>query len=329
MKAGTAIAPTAGLNEMLSALLAVRALAPLLPERTLIRIAAAIESTIPFRGPSPEGEDPTERLRQVLDEVSRKFALGLRPDDLDAAVADGVELANRDVANCAFDDPAKFLDNTWSLLPETNWSLRVHSVYSARDYRTAMERMEGFLSHLDAERVFRAYHGQPPAAALAGPIARARRNVDTGARYLGAKLAASCLLDALAQLTGGDAPVALLMGDLPTDEDAAMRMEQFLPAGAPTANDDVWRLLAEGRASPSGFDLKNAPLAAYLYSTLPGLSEAVQRSRSYCAGGLSAEELLRTFPTQVVAEIARACAQVAFFRREPLLALAARFSPTV
>lgn len=60
------------------------------------------------------------------------------------------------------------------------------------------------------------------------------------------------------------------MGDLPDGTRRKVeRLEERLPAEppvrAPDVDDEVWRLLAHGRASKSGFDLKNAPLAAFLY----------------------------------------------------------------
>lgn len=320
MAPGVPIAPTAGLNEFLSALLAVRALGKLLPEPALLRVAAAIEATIPFRGSEHE-----EAMRARLEQVAAEHGVAMSPADLDAAVRDGVELGNKDVANFAYPDPAMFLDNTWALLPETNWSLRMKSVYSVRDYRTAMQRMEGFLSRLDGGRVFHSFRGRPAPAAFAEQVALARRNVGLGARYLGAKLVAACVLDALAERTGGAAPVALLMGDLPTEHEEPVRMERFLPAyEAPVGGgDEVFRLLHEGRASKSGFDLKNAPLAAYLYATLGERhSEAVENSRAYAAGEVGAAEFLQAFPGPIIAAVARACGQVAFFRQERLEALA-------
>ena len=317
---GVPVAPTAGLNETLSAILAVRALEGLLPDAALLRIAAAIEATVPFQGPPH-----SERLREKVARVAADHAVELSEAELDACVRDAVDLANKDVANFAEADPARFLDNTWALLPETNWSLRLRSVYGVRDYRTAMQRMEGFLSTLDAGRVFLQHRGRPTPEAYEAMRAAAARNLAVAARYLGAKLVATCLLDALAELTGGDTPVAMLMGDLPGEGgEEPVRMERFLPRDeAPQMpEDEVWRLLSEGRPRHSGFDLKNAPLAAYLYAALWPLEPTVAASRRYCAGALDAREYLEAFDPHVAAQVARASAQVAFFRQERLEALA-------
>ncbi|HEY3452519.1 MAG TPA: hypothetical protein VGK67_39610 [Myxococcales bacterium] len=319
MPVGVAVAPTAGLNEMLSALLAVRALEGLLPDKALLRIAAAIEATVPFKGPTH-----AERLREKLVQVALEFGVAMSDEELDANVRDAVELANKDVANFAEPDVARFLDNTWALLPETNWSLRLKAVYGARDYRTAMQRMEGFLSHLDAGKIFLHFRGRPTPEAYEALREAAARNLATAARYLGTKLVAACLLDALAQRTGGDAPMAMLMGDLPGEGDGTVRMERFLPDLQPPGqgDDEIWRLLSEGRASGTGFDLKNAPLAAYLYTSMWPLDAAVSASRLYCGGQTDAARFLESLEPHVVAAVALACAQVAFFRKERLEALA-------
>ncbi|MGC4115013.1 MAG: hypothetical protein QM765_10465 [Myxococcales bacterium] len=325
MPVGVPVAPTAGLNEMLSALLAVRALSGLLPEKALLRVAAAIEATVPFQGPAH-----AERLREKLGRLAQEFALNVGDDELDAGVRDGVELANKDVANFAAPDVARFLDNTWALLPETNWSLRLEAVYGARDYRTAMQRMEGFLSNLDARKVFLHFRGKPSSDAYEALRQAAAGNLAIAARYLGAKLVAACLLDALAQRTGGDAPMAMLMGDLPGEGEGTVRMERFLPAIHPPGvdlgeegdADEVFRLLSEGRASPTGFDLRNSPLAGYLYTSMWPLDAAIVAARQYSAGAMDAGQYLDSLNPQVVAAVARACAQVAFFRKERLEALA-------
>lgn len=316
---GVPLAPTAGLNEVLSALLAVRALEGLLPDLALLRVCAAVEATVPFEGPPH-----AERLRERLARVAADFGVAATSDALDSAVRDAVELANKDVANFAEADVARFLDNTWALLPETNWSLRLKAVYGARDYRTAMQRMEGFLSSVDPGKIFMHFRGRPGPEAYEAQRAAAARNLSIAARYLGAKLVAACLLDALAQRTGGDVPVAMLMGDLPGEGDAGpVRMERFLPDLEPPAGgaDDVFWLLAEGRASAIGFDMKNSPLAAYLYSSMGPPDAAVAAARAYCKGTLDAAAFLSALDPAVVASVARACAQVAFFRQERLEAL--------
>ncbi|MBI5549220.1 MAG: hypothetical protein HY901_35495 [Deltaproteobacteria bacterium] len=319
---GDPVAPTAGLNELLSALLAVRALHGLLPVKDLVRVAASVEATVPFRGPAAP-----EQQRERLASLSKAMGLALSTEELDAMVLTGVDLANKDVANFALTDPALFLDNTWALLPETNWSLRMRSVYSVREYRGAMLRMASFLSALDPARIFRSYRGWPAPSAIDELQGLARRNLRISAHYLGAKLLAACSLDALATLSGGDAPVAMLMGELPSEAGEPLRMEHFLPPlEAPAeADPEVWRLLAEGRAHHTGFDLRNAPLAAHLYSKIgaAGSNRMVEACRAYCEGKTTPTQLLKaTLTAPVAATVARACARVAFFRTERLEAVA-------
>jgi len=129
---------------------------------------------------------------------------------------------------------------------------------------------------------------------------------------------AARLVETLAALTGGDAPVSLFMGDLPTDERDVLRLETLLPPpppAAPGVEPEVLKLLVEGRGRESGFDLKTSPLAAYFYAHLgpAGTDRA-----------LAAEDgkpLLLAIPRPVLAEVARACALIAPTRAAPLAAL--------
>lgn len=324
-QAGQVLSPFGGLNELLSALLAVRQLKVLsLP--VLTQVAACIEATIPFRKPDARGVSAAEHLERRLLGLDERLSLGLGRAGVEAAVHRAVEVANRDVGNFAFEDPGAFLDNTWALLPESNANLRL-AVYTIRDYLTAMQKMEGFFSFLDPAVVFAGYRGRPEPKVLEQMTARARKNVEVGRRYLRAKLAAAGLLRALAELTGGDAPVALLMGDLPHEGHDPVRMEDALPARpAAAASDvqaDVLALLREGRARPSGFDLTNAPLAAFLYASLgdAALDRVVGLVKAPEQGPTQWRALLATLPAPVLHTVIDSCLPVATTRRGRLQAL--------
>lgn len=247
-----------GVNELLSAVFAARCLAGHVSDVVLLQVLACIELTIPFRDGDPAGA--LER---------RLVAMGLTADQAIEAVGWAQALANRDVKGFASADVGYFLDNTWKLLPESNANLR-DSVYTIDQYATAMEKMRGFFCVLEPVRVYGSYRGAPGTEELARMQAAAARNLDLGKRYLDAKVLAGNVLRSLALATGGDVPVSLLMGDLPRLRPHGQRMEHGLPPGPPPPDADptVYRLLAHGRSTDHGFDLRHSPLAAYFYRQL-------------------------------------------------------------
>ena len=256
---GDVVALTTGLNEFASALVASIQLGGALSREQRIAIAACIEQTIPFR------VDPVPGLHRRLAE------LGLAGDVLEATICRAVRVGNRDVENFADNDAARFLDNTWKLLPESNPALHSPMVYTIRDYRIALLKMESFLAWLPAERVFHSWNDEPRPEVHARRVARATGNLDLAVRYLRAKLYSIALVEAIADITGGDVPVDFFMGDLKSPRQPEMKqIEQFLPSTPDTEDLDpsLHRLLSEGRASESSFDTRPSPLAAFLHATV-------------------------------------------------------------
>lgn len=309
---GTTLSPWGGLNELLSALLACRALGEVLPLDELVKIVACIEATIPFR-PQRDGVEALERLYERLVVLDADLELGMGEDELALAVGRAALVGNRDVGNFASEDPTVFLDNTWKLLPETNESLRGRRLYTVTEYRLAIEKMIGFFATLDPEVVFQAFRDTPSEAEVTRLDAAATRNVQLGLRYMEAKLLAALVLEAIAMRTGGDAPIALFMGDLP-DEQHTARLEDYLPEAESSAADvdtQILKLLAEGRTRASDFDLKTSPLAAFLYATL---GQAATRSALKVATDRGLEGLLDELPRKTLQTIANAAAEIATTR---------------
>lgn len=304
---GDALSPFAGLNEYLSAAAAMEELGGILSPTELAEVASCIEGTIPFRGNAPFA-----RLALRLRDMD------LPEDTVRRTVERAVWVSHKDVENFAFEDCGRFLDNTWLLLPETNPALLSADVYTIRDYRTALFKMEGFVASLSGERVFHRWGSFPDPELHARLVAAANRNITVTVRYLRAKLAASGLLEALAETTGGDAPISLFMGG----RGARRRLEHWLPA-SPTAEDCdpvILRLLEQGRPAHTSFDIRRAPLASFIYralgaartETLAGDAKAMFR------GELSAAAFLRAAPEEVVEPTASAAARMAA-TREPAL----------
>ncbi|MRG95401.1 hypothetical protein [Polyangium spumosum] len=324
---GDELTPYSGLNELASAFVAAKCLSPLLSPRHIAEIAAGIEATIPFREAAA-----FDRL------VGRLRDLGIPALDANAcedAVRTAVRLANRDVENFAEADPARFLDNTWRLLPETNPALHMPNAYRNGEYRLALQRMEGFLASLEAERVFHSFRGEPSPEVHARRIAQARRNMTLAVRYLRAKLYTIALVEAFACATGGDAPIELFLGGLPDEHNTnPLRAELFLqraPGAAEDLDPVLLRLLEEGRASPSSFDLGASPYTAFLYRAFGerALMERLESTRPWIRGRVPASHWLANQACPPVAALARAIARVTMTRREALEKLADEMSAAV
>jgi hypothetical protein len=316
-KVGDVVTSTTGLNELSSALVAALQLEHALSREQRIVVAACIEQTIPFR------VDPGPDLHRRLAE------LGLAGAALDAAMCSATRVGNRDVENFADNDAARFLDNTWKLLPESNPALHSPMVYTVRDYRIALLKMEGFLAWLPAERVFHCWDDEPRPEVHARRVARAAGNIELAVRYLRAKLYSIGLVEAIAEITGGDVPVDYFMGGLKMVGRPAMKtIDQFLPRlpDAPDLDPPLHRLLAEGRASESSFDTGPSPLGAFLHAAVGdrAVMKGVDAAKKWWAGAGDAAAFLASQPAPPVAAIARAAANIIDTRRDRLFALALR-----
>jgi hypothetical protein len=319
-KVGDVVTPTTGLNEFASALVMAVQLEHAIDREQKIAVAACIEQTIPFR---------TDCVRALHERLA---LLGLAGDTLEQATCRAVRLGNRDVENFSDNDPARFLDNTWKLLPESNPALHSPLVYTVRDYRIALQKMEQFLAWLPPERVFHTWHDEPSPAVHARRVARTAGNLELAVRYLRAKLYSIGLVEALADVTGGDVPLDFFMGGSKHTtrghEGPIKRIEQFLPqlVHANDLDPPLHKLLAEGRASESSFDTGPSPLGAFLHATVgeSAVMKGVDAARRWWAGGMDASQFLASQPAKPVAAIARAAANIIETRRDRLFALAER-----
>jgi hypothetical protein len=314
-RAGDHVTPSHALNELASALVASIQLATVLDRNQRLAIAACIEQTIPFRA------DPVPVLHERL------AALGLAGDALEQTVTRALRLGNRDVENFADNDAARFLDTTWKLLPESNPALHLPHVYTVADYRKALHKMEGFLAGLHADRVFHAWGDEPSANVHARRVARTTGNLELAVRYLRAKLYSIALVEAIAELTGGDVPLDFFMGGAKATREGGKRIEQFLPhLGSVKLDPPLHRLLQEGRASESSFDTRPSPVGAFLHSTIgeATMMSGVERAKRWWAGASTAQGFLESQPAKPVAAICRAAAHIMDTRRDALNALADR-----
>jgi hypothetical protein len=323
-EAGQRLSPYAGLNEFLSALFMGKRLAGILPRHVLLGAIICVEATIPFRGPDARGRDHFEVLSERLTTINQSHQVSMTDREIEEMVKEAILFANDDVANFAVLDPGVFLDNTWKLLPETNAALRAGDIYSIHDYRVALQKMSGFLNSLSPEYIFHTFRGVPPEDEFQQMTDLAWQNISTARDYLDIKLVAIAILEALSEITGGDAPLSLFMGDIPREGETVKRLEDFLPSvPAPRPQDQtaLYWLLAAGRASESVFDLKNSPTSLFLYQSL-GLEE-VQRvlaeAQGMFDGKLDPRDFLERVDDSLVSAIAEASASMVVTRCEGLL----------
>lgn len=250
---GPGTVPQGPTNELFSALAFASSLGDLLGRSTTLAVAACIEATIPFRG---LGARTTLHQRLV--------SLGVPDPEASAWVTRAVHLANQDVGDFRLDDPGAFLGGTWNLLPELNPDLRITAVFTIQAYRRALVATDKFFTFLHPDKLFDSWGSEPGDAVLACWKTQAALNLAIARQYLGAKVLASALLEALARETGSDIPLSLFMGSA-TDKPEA-RLEALLPDLGPMPEmEPVLFLLEWGRSSSSSFDLTNSPLAAWLY----------------------------------------------------------------
>jgi hypothetical protein len=318
---GQILKPFGGLNEFLSALTMAKCLERHLPRKALAAIAVCIESSIPFRGEDAAGRGVGEALESRLASLSRDRGLGASDEEIRSMVHRAIAFANVDVKDFAQPDPGLFLSNTWKLLPESNASLRRRGAFGIREYRVALQKMQGFFRSLAPGSIYHSYRGLPGAEEMARLEGASRRNLEYAQAYMQAKLLAVGIIEAIAEISGGDAPI---MGDLPQAGSVGESLTDFLPdLPAPPwiyTDNPVYRLLKDGRLDESSFDLKNSPLAIFLYHRLsPNVwGERARSSEEFFAGKLTAEAFLMGFDPKFRAEFGGACMRMVPTRREAL-----------
>lgn len=325
---GQAVGPNSGLNEFLSAIVAVRKLEPVLDKAHLAQIACCVEATIPFRSTNDETPSTMDLLHERMIKANCEFELGMSEETLVEAVKRAVRTSNLDVANFATTDRAWFLDNTWSLLPETNESLRYQYLYTVQEFQKAVYKLYGFFSFLKPTVIFMSFRGFPAPQDLAVMTTEAARNIDVGRRYVKAKVLSMSVLTAFAVLTGGDAPMALLIGDLSSRQHASRRLQDVLPTPPPErvnsgCDVDVYNILLQGRNQETSFDIRQSPVAAYLYGWMgDDAVDKLLKDRQVCPMDAdSAKDLLAHMPRNIVQRVGTILAEVAVSRSDAICAV--------
>jgi hypothetical protein len=298
----------------MSAIVAVRELHSFLSVEDLAKVAACIEVTIPFRASTTvDGITTTgmDRLYEHMKRTVEDFQLSMTEKEIVELVQRAAVLANEDVGNFGSTDLAYFLDNSWMLLPELNESLRRQD-YTVKEYQYAIRKMYGFFNVLDPDVVFQSFRGVPSDQDIGTKASNAARNLKQGATYIAAKLVSVSVLSAFAELTGGDAPVSLFLGDLPSRQKDVHRFDALLfnteleETPQPHYDPIVYHVLTQGRSKETSFDVRNSPLAAYFYRLLGdvGVGEFLDRFKVAPEDSAAALKVLEALPRAAVRSVA-------------------------
>ncbi len=158
----------------------------------------------------------------------------------------------------------------------------------------------------------------------------AKDNIKVALKYMFCKGIAIGVVAAIAELTGGDAPLALFLGDLPERDHVSTSVEDHIHIHSTLESVEldecVFQLLLNGREAESNFDIKNSPLAAYLYALMG--DEGIERCTELIVHPMDedhAQKLLEAIPALAAIDILNACAKIAVTRTSALNKIRASF----
>jgi hypothetical protein len=315
---GQVLNPYVGQNEFLSALIAAKVLEPFVLPQQILQISACIEATIPFRPKTEDGLNASDRLYKRLQSTNIEFDLGLTDTEIIETVKTTVRMANRDVGSFAHPQAAKFLANTWNLLPETNHSLSTMGAYTVGDYRTSIQSIEAFMSSLEPNLIFHQFRGEPDDCSYELLYKRASRNLEIAQLYLQSKLVTIALIEAMSLTIGVDIPLTIMMGEIPLPGFTFMPLEHFLPEVSnphSSRNDiekEVFDLLKIGRAKSIHSDLQHSPIATFIVKStgFDAISQQCDRTKQFFQDKISTEEFLGSFHPTLIENIVGALLQL-------------------
>ena len=321
-----------GVNEFLSALCALEQLSGVLSDKDLLEVVACIEASIPFRATADNKESCFDRLYKNVFAASRLLGVSLTKKECEKIVKESVAFANVDVDNFARVDTGSFLVETWKLYLEMNPALRQANSFYFASYRSSLVSGLNFFLTLESEKVFRSYRNFPSENEITKKTARVNINLDIAVRYIETKLLTIGIMEAISDLTGGDAPISMLLGES-GDKGVKEHIEDYLENPRFTIDKNkvkssaVYRLLALGKKE-GGFELAPSPLSTYLYDCL-GENEVLELcdvARSYFAGRMSSFEFLLMIDQKMLASVILACAHICTTRSKKLMELASKMA---
>jgi hypothetical protein len=255
-----------GANEFLSALVAARTFARILPEKEWLSIVALIEATIPFR------DKPLEELRSRLEKMGLWTSA-----ELERILDQGAALVSRDLSSFANPDSREFLKQTWTIVLEGNPIFR-SPCFTVSQYRQALERLENYFQSLHLDRLQASIQMRNSDPKVGKTI---QTNLSVGKSFLQAQYDYVLALEAFSHLTGGDVPYAIFLRDFDTRVAQGLVVPTEMPDDARSA---IELLSSEGPQSSISeayeFQFTFSKGAAYLFSVLDEESRTQLRSRS-------------------------------------------------
>jgi len=157
------------------------------------------------------------------------------------------------------------------------------------------------------------------------------KNLTKAVLYIRARLLAVATVAAFATLTGGcDAPKSFFFGDLPSFHTESERLGDGLLEEIPESlppppveglyNPEIYELLRGNRMSETGFDTRNAPLAAYMYNEFRNDQALEKFEKLYECPLLheSSWKLLTHLPLHVACTIGGEVGRIAISRRKAI-----------
>ena len=174
--------------------------------------------------------------------------------------------------------------------------------------------------------MFQQFDGYPEQSEYELLTKKTSTNLKIASSYLGIKMISAGILMALAELSGGDAPMSFFMGDV-NSGDKKSCLTYYLPdcsvcsGDMKNENTVLYRLLKHGRSSSSDFDLQNSPLSLFIYCSLDEGDQkfSIDASRIFLKGECNLNTFLDAVPSRIITAIASAASFIAFSRRDRLL----------
>eukprot|EP00537_Pseudo-nitzschia_pungens_P008666 CAMPEP_0172360588 /NCGR_PEP_ID=MMETSP1060-20121228/4589_1 /TAXON_ID=37318 /ORGANISM="Pseudo-nitzschia pungens, Strain cf. cingulata" /LENGTH=635 /DNA_ID=CAMNT_0013082625 /DNA_START=154 /DNA_END=2061 /DNA_ORIENTATION=+ len=323
--------PRQGSNEFLSAVLATKILSEWLSVPDLLRVAAGIEATIPFRPVDADGSTATDKLYRNLRDACANLqattnantnAIATMDEEwLDRTLELSVELSHADLSSLSTSDPFFCLESTWSLLPESTPALLDQPDCPLAVYIDALGGLDGSNAFLlrAVPDMYPSFRGSPSRARVWELEDRTRSNLALGAVYSDARLLQVRVLEDLAVVAGAD-PNVLPARDLLRIGESTLLLASASGAAAATDSKNHQRVqeedsfvvsLLSGNRTEHPWDPARCPLGEALYRILGkhGIERALAVGREQRARG-SSGRLLRILPQQVVLGLATEAAPI-------------------
>ncbi|HAJ62436.1 MAG TPA: hypothetical protein DCP31_26960 [Cyanobacteria bacterium UBA8543] len=168
------------------------------------------------------------------------------------------------------------------------------------------------MNSLTPERVFQQFREEPTEETYQLLLSRTQKNLEVAKLYLGTKLVSIGIIEALSMRLGQDIPVSTMMGELPTQENDAPALDDFLPEiqnpkkPESELEREVLEVLSEGRNRESPYDLKNSPIATFIVQSIgfDEMRQLIKVAKEFFMGNISGSEFLAQCNPDVVSAIA-------------------------